>query len=394
MALEARFSPKRLIFVICIFLSAIFTDIFLVNITRTETYGLIGLISGSLILVLLGVVWLEYDRTTHKYSEEKFGNFCRIFIVFVAGCVIVTVCALMGLDVAPFSVISMAFSLITEPTTGVIFGTYFSFLYNSVVTMDYRYFILYLILVVVGAAVARLFADKDTIAGGGIIVICSYVLCCTVTQFVVQQRFGVLPVVYSMALGIVSVAFGLILGWYVTRFVDNRQQIQIQRLLDPNSKVCAAWKNHSPKQYKYCLKVAELAYEAAGYIGADAALAKAGGIFCRIGLMSGNELVKSNVEVGEHYNFPTNLIQLIYETADRSEFPTMKEAAIVIMADRCVRAFVKMETDDAKVGWNREIVLQQLFNNATTEGLLDACGISYKEYLSIKDSFSRKLGDL
>ena len=110
--------------------------------------------------------------------------------------------------------------------------------------------------------------------------------------------------------------------------------------------------------------------------------------------MSGENLAQTNIEVGEHYNFPTNLIQVIYEAADRKNVPTMKEAAIVIMADRCMRAFVKMETDDAKIGWNREIVLQQLFNNATTEGLLDECGLSMKEYLAVKDSFSRKLGEV
>ena len=197
-----------------------------------------------------------------------------------------------------------------------------------------------------------------------------------------------------MAYGVISVLCALGMGWYVVHWVDNKQQRQILKLLDPDSKASSAWRAFSPKQYKYCVKVSELAYEAAGYIGADAALAKAGGIFCRIGLMSGDNLIKSNVEIGERYNFPSNLIQVLYETADRSNFPTMKEAAIVIMADRCMRAFVKMETDDAKVGWNREIVLQQLFNNATTEGLLDECGLSMKEYMSVKDSFSRKMGDL
>ncbi len=394
MELDIKISPKRLIYVISIFLCSIITDIFLVNFTRTEAYALIGLFSGSVILILLGVLWLEFDRVTHKYSEEKYSNFCRIFVVFAISCVIVVVCALLGLDIVPFSVISMAFSLITDPTTGVIFGTYFSFLYNSVIATDYRYFLLFLILVVVGSVVAGLFTDRDTIPGGSIILLCTHVISCTVTTFTVSQKLGVLPVVYSMAYGVVSILAAVCMGFYVNKVVDVKQQHVILKLIEPDSKAVNAWKTFSPKQYKYCSKVSELAYEAAGYIGADAALAKAGAIFCRIGLMEGEDLVKTNIVVGERYNFPTNLIQLIYETADRDHFPSMKESAIVIMADRCMRAFVKMETDSAKMGWNREIVLQQLFNSATTEGLLDECGISMKEYLSIKDSFSRKLGDL
>ena len=391
---EIKFSPKRVIYLICIFFSAIAADIILINMTRKEVYDLIGLISGSVLLVLLGFAWIEYNRITHKYSDEKYSNFRRIFVVFISSCIILILCGLLGLRVVPFSVISAGFSLITEPTTGVIFGTYFSLLYNMTYTGDYRFFILYMILVVAGAALARLFTDRDTIAGGALILLCTYALGVSVTTFTVEQKLGVLPVVYAMAYGIISVLVTVLMGWFVVKRIDNSQQRRILKLLEPETKIHAAWRDFSPKQYKYCYKVSLLAYEAAGYIGADAALAKAGGIFCRIGLMSGENLAQTNIEVGEHYNFPTNLIQVIYEAADRKNVPTMKEAAIVIMADRCMRAFVKMETDDAKIGWNREIVLQQLFNNATTEGLLDECGLSMKEYLAVKDSFSRKLGEV
>ncbi|MBE6013991.1 MAG: hypothetical protein E7241_01300 [Lachnospiraceae bacterium] len=391
MELDKRFSPKRLMYLIAMFVVAIGCDFVLAFLMKADPYDLINLISGSIILMILGIIWIEYDRATHKYSEERYGNFARIFIAFITSCVIVVGCYMLNLRIVPFSIIALGFSLITGPTTGIIFGSYFSVLYFSVYTIDYRYFILYIVLTIMGAVIARLFTDKDTLLGGSVIMVCTYLLSCCVVVFATEQTLGVDSIIYSMAYGLVSVIVSLYIGWYVARHVDNKQQKALVKLLAEDCKPRKAIESFSKEQYKECLYISEMTYEAAEYIGADSTLAKAGGLYSRIGLIGGEALERTNVELAEHYNFPTNLTQLLYEVGDKKTRPTSKEAAIVVMAVKCMRAFKQLEADSSRTGWNKEIVLQQIFNKASDGYLFDECGMTMREYLCVKDCFSRKV---
>lgn len=386
--LKKKYSYKRIFFIVLMVVVTVVMDFAISFFTKMDEYDLINLIITSLILLVVAVIWLEFDRVSHDFSDEKYGNYGRIFVTFMISCVMIVGCCFFKLTVIPISIISLGISIITGPVTGIVFGSYFSVIYFSVLNVDYRFFVLYLILTIVGATLARLFCDKETYIGGSIIMLCTYVICCIGIFFAVDQIISLEAILYAAINGVLSVGISIFHGIIISTRIDNVQSKKIEALIHEDCNIRLEMHEKNPESYFESVAISEMAYVAAGTIGADANLAKAAGLYSKVGIIAGENIETNNTIVSDIYDFPTNLIQILHELALKDGKPTSKESGIVYMAMKCNKAFGVLKNDTIRNGWNKEIVLQQVFNNATNDGSLENSGITMNEFVKIKNCFS------
>lgn len=391
--LKKKYSYKRMFFLALMVVTTVAMDFAVAFLIKADEYDLINLLISSIVLLIVAIVWLEFDRVSHEFSDEKYGNYARIFVSVLFSSIMIIICSFFKLTIIPISTISLGISLITGPTTGIVFGSYFSVIYFSVLNVDYRFFVLYLILTIIGAITARLFTDKETYIGGSIVLMCTYFICSIGIYFAIDQTISLESILYAVINGVVAVGVSILHGRYVAAKIDNVQNKRVEALIDEDCDIRLEMHEKNPESYFECVSISEMAYVAAGVIGADANLAKAGGLYSRIGIIAGENIETNNTIVSDVYNFPTNLIQCIYEVSSKDTKPTSKEAGIVYMAIKCHKAFSVLKNDTIRSGWNKEIVLQQVFNNATNDGSLENSGITMNDFVKIKNCFSSMINN-
>lgn len=391
MNLDKGFSFKRIICLAGMFIVAIAAGVTVVLLDSRDVYDIISLVMYSVVLLTLICIWLEIDRLKHGFGDEKHGNFTRIFIVFFFSTIFTYTLAYFGITFIPISMVSLAFSLITGPITGVILGNYFAIIYFSINAIYYQYFIMYLILVVVGAIMARMFVDKETRASACIVLLCSYMVLGCGTQYVVSQRLEMMDVAFSLAAAIIATVFSIVFAIIVNKKVDTFDTRKLKKAIDEFDVIIDKLGAESKKEIEFVKQVSELSEGAASIIGADTNLAKAGGLYCRIGVMAGDTFHKDNAKVGEYFDLPNLLIQLIHEVGAKKTFVTSREAAIVILAYKSVLASRKIFTDASNLTFSKEVVVQQVFNNASSDGTLKDSGLSMDDYMKVKKLFSERI---
>lgn len=391
MELDKGLSLKRIVCLAVMYVIAIAGGVTVVMLDTKDMYDILSLIMYSVVLLTLIFIWLEIDRLMHGFDDEKHSNFARILIVFFFATVFTYTLAYFGVVLIPISLVSLAFSLITGPITGVLFGNYFAIMYFSIYTIDYQYFIMYLILAVVGAIIARLFVDKDTRVSASIITLCVYLALGCGTQYIVTQRLDFIYIGYVLAAAVISIFFSFMFALIVKNKVDTTDSRKVQKAIDDFDIIVDKIGADNSKEIDFVSQVAELSESAAAIIGADTNLAKAGGLYCRIGYMAGDVFHRDNAKVGEHFELPNNLIKLIHEAGAKKTIATSKESAIVILAYKSVKASRKIFTDASNLTFSKEVVVQQVFNNASSDGTLKDSGLSMDDYMKIKNIFSERI---
>lgn len=157
-------------------------------------------------------------------------------------------------------------------------------------------------------------------------------------------------------------------------------------LLSDNNELLMKMKEHSEALYKHSITIGDLSGRAAGIIGADTELARAGGYYHEIGKIMGKNYIEEGLKIADEYAFPEDLKSILKQHSIKHDKPTFVEAAIVMLSDNVASTIEYIEkTGEGK--FTNDKIIDNIFKMRMDKGTFDDAGLSVKDFKLLKEFF-------
>lgn len=156
-----------------------------------------------------------------------------------------------------------------------------------------------------------------------------------------------------------------------------------EEVVSEDAVLIARMKQESDKLYNHSKLIATIAKDAAHAVGANSALACAGGWYHEIGRLKGKDYIACGTELIAEYHLPEPIADIIKQQNFKEELPQTKEAAIVMLTDNIVATFSYLKSNqDVKIA--PEKVIENTFSVRLGKGSLDDSGLTIPEFNELK----------
>lgn len=157
-------------------------------------------------------------------------------------------------------------------------------------------------------------------------------------------------------------------------------------LLSDDNELLMRIKNHSQQLYNHCRMIGDLSGRAAGLIGADENLARAGGYYHEIGKIIGSNYIEEGLKLADKYSFPEKIKDIIRQHNIKYDRPTFKEAAIVMISDNVASTIEYInKTGDKK--YSSDKIIDDIFRLRMEKGTFDDSGLTIKDFKLLNEFF-------
>ncbi|HKL79346.1 MAG TPA: HD domain-containing protein [Mobilitalea sp.] len=142
-------------------------------------------------------------------------------------------------------------------------------------------------------------------------------------------------------------------------------------------------KEYSEALYQHSVMIGDISERAASLIGADAILAKAGGLYHEVGKIIGKDYIEEGQKIAEEYAFPNALKEILRQHNIKHEKPASVEAAIVMLTDNVLSTVEYIrKTGDNK--FTSDKIIDNIFQMRMDKGTFDDSSLSVKDYKALK----------
>ena len=190
--------------------------------------------------------------------------------------------------------------------------------------------------------------------------------------------------IISVMFGIGFLMFGLFIYPLFIQFFKREKNALFRAILSNSAMFRQEIKNFSESEYAHALRVSELSASAAGAISCDTRLARAGGLYYRLGKIYDKDNSRA-IKIMEDNCFPREVIDIVYEYNGIMRRPTTRESAIIHMVDNVITRIELMNDGSMKSSWNQDMVIYQILNELSQKGIYDNSGLSMNQYLKVRD---------
>ena len=162
------------------------------------------------------------------------------------------------------------------------------------------------------------------------------------------------------------------------------------KLNDPGHQLLSQLKETDKAAYFHAVHTAYLSDKIARRIGADIALAKAGGYYHKIGVLKGEDTMQNTILVGEENKFPESLMKLLREYGMKAPSTISREAAIVQLSDALVSSIVFMFQKNKNADLNYEKIVDIIIRKKMDSGDWTVCELTVEDLCGIKEGFAEE----
>lgn len=159
---------------------------------------------------------------------------------------------------------------------------------------------------------------------------------------------------------------------------------------DPEYPLLTELKGISREAYFHAIHTAYLSEKISRRIGIDAALAKAGGYYHKIGLIQGKDSIQNTILVGTAHKFPASLIRLLKEYGIKNMPEVSKEAAVVQLSDAVVSSVSYLFMKDRNVELDYDKIVDVIIKKKMDSGDFEHCTLTMEELCRIKKGFAEE----
>ena len=164
-------------------------------------------------------------------------------------------------------------------------------------------------------------------------------------------------------------------------------------LLSEDNELLIRIKEHSEALYKHSVLIGDLSEKAAMVIGADAALAKAGGYYHEVGKIAGKNYIEEGLKLADEYAFPEKLKLILRQHNIRHDKPTFIESAIVMMSDNIASTIDYIEkSGDNK--YSPDKIIDNIFKMRMEKGTFDDSGLTVKDFKLLKEFYQNEYNNV
>ena len=184
-----------------------------------------------------------------------------------------------------------------------------------------------------------------------------------------------------------SFVISLILLKAYSYFIVHQYRDRYQELNDPEFMLLSSLRDHSLKDYYYAVHTAYFCDKVSRRINADTQLAKSGGYYQRIGLVTHQKesLDKEDIaQIGSQYLFPPDLIHLLEQCQINTKSIVTKEAAIVVLVSSVVSTIMYLFEKDPNASLNYQQIVDAVIKKKIATISLNNSQLSFQELQQIK----------
>lgn len=384
---ERKWAKERLFYIIGIYIVTVLMNGIMGLMLHHTKKDILGIVTVGILLVSFIIFLLETMRIEHGYRIEKYYNYKRVFCFFTGWSVFELLILIIPSYLRPILVIGILCTLILNTTVGFLMNIYFSTMLILVGDGSVELYLLYTLSGIIGCLIADYLKDKKTFVSASISLICSNICLTILFEYLATSDFHAIYAWQAFGAGVITILLIKLLLPYIETFVDDGLYKRLLTICSSKHLLVKQLKEFSEAEYQHTLAVAKVSGNAAEIIGADPLLAKVGGLYHRIGLIQGSDYIEENIHLAGEYNFPIELVQVLYEYSGRYVLPSSKEAAIVMIVDNMLLKFLQNRKDILNGAVSKEVIVQQTFNEMLAKGLLDNSGITLKMYMDLKEMF-------
>ncbi|TAH72854.1 MAG: HDIG domain-containing protein [Anaerolineaceae bacterium] len=160
-------------------------------------------------------------------------------------------------------------------------------------------------------------------------------------------------------------------------------------LLSEDNELLLKIKEYSDALYKHSILIGDLSGRAAKIIGANEALARAGGYYHEAGKINGKNYIEAGLKLADDYYFPEDLKSILRQHNIKHDKPTSIESAIVMISDN-VASTIEYIEKSGEGKFTSDKVIDNIFRMRMDKGTFDDSGLSVKDFKLLKEFYQNE----
>lgn len=167
---------------------------------------------------------------------------------------------------------------------------------------------------------------------------------------------------------------------------DRNIRTSYELLLSEDNELFLRIKEYSTALYKHSILIGDLSGRAAKVIGANEALARAGGYYHELGKIISKNYIDEGLKLADDYGFPEELKLILKQHSIRHDKPTSIESSIVMLSDN-VASTIEYIVKSEKGKYTSDKIIDNIFRMRMDKGTFDDSGLSVKDFRLLKEFY-------
>ena len=348
---------------------------------ETYAYLAVALLCG--IMILFG--FLRY-RSEADLFDQIFRNYRRVALCVFLVCVFLAVFSYLPAFSEPVLFLAALVSISLGPALGFMIPGLLTLLLSMIMGYGIYHTMFLLMMIIIGSIL-----DGEVLSGktSRKWLVYDFLVFCIVSSFSVMFSYlennGLenLNIIYAVCGALFSFILVMIFEAFLGRAVSKKDYVKLKKIMGDDFILRSQMRNFDKDFYERSSFISRCAVSVAAHIGADGLLTEAAGFYYRLGNLGDKESVDNGIDLALEYEFPGDLIWILYESRGVKRLPTTVPSGIVYIIENVISAF---ETNPSlKSQMDYELIVHKVTNKLSTEKKLDNCGISMNNFLTIRD---------
>lgn len=329
---------------------------------------------------------LEEGREKHSYlfdNESNLWRFSLIYLLFLAGSLVFPMLPAGGWPVLAAFVGLMLFS---NQVIGMCAGS--TLLIMTVMLgkdVPSALFLLYFVSGMAGMMVFSYLNESFRVWLPILISLMIQMVCLSIHEVLMVNEaltaeLFLIPAMNSLVCLILLL---IILKFFSFSIIYKHMDMYID-INDPECPLLVELKTFSKDEYYHAVHTAYLCDRIARMLNLDAAAAKAGGYYHKIGVLKGKNSWENVQEVLTDYRFPQKAIEVLKEYLDQDEKIISRETVVLMFSDTIISSISYLLSKEPENQLDYEKLIQAVFKKKIESGIIKYSHISFNELEEMK----------
>lgn len=339
------------------------------------------------VTVLVFLMWAAlhlYYLTEYKKKKGRELHPGRFFFLYCVCIVFTAGMYFVPPYMRPLLIIGLLFGLLTDSNMAAYVQLYFITFLAFLEGTAAEFYLCMLISGTVAAFAAPYLYNKKMLVYISLLLLSIHTLTINTAVFYAYGRISLVQCLYGIGAGIISLAFVFIILPFFYNYIKYNNLNKLKQITKEDYSLLIKLKEHSEKEYSHAVRTAYLCERVAQKLEADVLLAKAGGLYHKIGRIKGKPYVKNGIALAQKYKFPREVARLIAEHNGSLAMPSTLESAIVMLSDAIITNVEYLSSKLENLEYEPKTVISHIIDTKFETGLLNETGINIELFLKLR----------
>lgn len=365
---------------------------------------------------LLSVVLVSILIFYAKENKIRFLDHSINLIVVILSYLFSLVCIIISIKFNLYNLWllgPMIIAMLIDSNFGLSFHLLFSFMLSINADRSIDSLMFYFILGAIGCILSKYILDLTKIGYALIIFLSSNITLIVIMNNFMTQNTIDSNILYSVVSSILLFGMAFVISRIYYKFnvnanvipgiqsigkeIDTKEEKLLNEILDENYELLLRLQKFSGKLFERSKYISEVSYQAALNINANAKVARAGGMYSKIGRTISKDYIIDGIRLLEEYEFPQKVIDIVKQHNLKFGNPRSKEAAIVMITDNIIASLDAMKNMKDSKPMPTIKLIDGIFTLRLSKSNLDESGLSITELKNLKEfyinEFNKRMTD-